>query len=100
LPRFAAVSTTTFGPSTCIVKTSTPWSARLLVASASLTGIDHSPVKITVVVIFGSTERAPSVNALMFFSTCGIGLAATKPIFLLLLMCPAITPFRYWHSSM
>ena len=95
----AAVSTTTFGPSTCIVKTSTPWSARLFVASASLTGIDHSPVKITVVVIFGSTERAPIVKALMFFSTCGIGLAATKPSFFDFDMWPAMTPFRYWHSS-
>ena len=29
------------------VRTSTPWSIRLLVASASLTGIDQSPVKMT-----------------------------------------------------
>ena len=72
MPRLAAVCDD-LGRSTCIVKTSTPWSARLLVASASLTGIDHSPVKMTVQVIFGSTERAPMVKALTFFSTCGIG---------------------------
>ena len=31
------------------------------------------------VVAFGLTSRAPSVKALMFCSTCGIGFAATKP---------------------
>jgi hypothetical protein len=83
-PRFSAVSITTLGLSTWQVTTSTPWSARLLVASASLTGIDQSPVKITCTVMVGSTERAPSVKALMLRSTCGIGLAATKPNFLVL----------------
>ncbi len=78
-PRLAAVCTTTLGLSTCMVTTSTPWSIMLLVASASFTGSDQSPVKMTCVVIFGFTERAPSVKALMFCSTCGIGLAATKP---------------------
>ncbi|NYH16920.1 hypothetical protein GGD41_004148 [Paraburkholderia bryophila] len=48
-----------------------------------MTGIDQSPVKITWVVIDGSTDCAPSVNELMLRSTCGIGLAATKPSFLL-----------------
>ena len=52
------------------------------------------------VVIFGSTLRAPSVNALMLRRTCGIGLAAMNPSFFDLLACPATTPFRYWHSSM
>jgi hypothetical protein len=46
----------------------------------------QSPVKMALVVIFGSTERAPIVKALMLRSTCGMGLAATKPSFLLLLM--------------
>jgi hypothetical protein len=41
---------------------------------------------VTRVVIEGSTERAPMVKALMLRSTCGIGLAATKPSFLVLLM--------------
>ncbi|CKT24260.1 Uncharacterised protein [Mycobacterium tuberculosis] len=36
----------------------------------------------------------------MLRSTCGMGLAATKAILLLLVMCAAITPFRNWHSSM
>ena len=100
MPRLAAVSTTTLGPSTCIVNTSMPWSARLLVASASFTGMLQSPVKITVVVMSGLTDLAPSVKALMLRSTCGIGLAATKPIFLLLVMWPATTPFKYCASSM
>ena len=78
-PRRAAFSTIVFGPSTWQVRTSTPWSIRLLVASASLTGIDQSPVKITCVVAFGLASLAPSVKALMLRSTCGIGLAATKP---------------------
>jgi len=29
-----------------------------------------------------------------------MGLAAMKPIFFDLLAWPAITPLRYWHSSM
>ncbi len=86
MPRFSAVSTTTFGLSTWQVSTSTPWSIRLLAASASFTGIDHSPVKMTRVVMLGSTERAPMVKALMLRSTCGIGLAAMKPSFLVLLV--------------
>jgi hypothetical protein len=65
-----------------------------------LDGIDQSPVKITCVVMFGLTERAPMVKALMLRSTCGIGLAATNPSLLLLVMWPAITPLRNWHSSM
>ena len=84
MPRRSAVSMITFGPSTWQVMTSMPWSARLLVASASFTGIDQSPVKITVVVMDGSTERAPSAKLLTLISTCGIGLAAMKPSFLLL----------------
>jgi hypothetical protein len=44
-----------------------------------LTGIDQSPVKITCRVTFGLASLAPSRKALMLRSTCGIGLAATKP---------------------
>ena len=72
---------------------------RLLVASASLTGIDQSPVKITCVVIDGSTERAPRAKLLTLISTCGIGLAATKPSFLVLVAWAAAMPFRYWHIA-
>ena len=83
-----------------MVSTSTPWSIRLLAASASLTGIDQSPVKMTWVVTFGFTERAPSVNELMLRSTCGIGLAAMNPSLFVLVVRPATMPATYWPSSM
>ena len=91
-PRFSAVSMTTFGPSTWQVMTSQPASTSALVASASRTGSDQSPVKITCTVAFGLTERAPSRNELMLLSTMAIGLAATKPILLDLVERPAATP--------
>src|SRR5580698_2366234 len=78
-PRFSPVSMTTFGPSTWQVMTSQPASTSALAASASRTGIDQSPVKITCTVAFGLTERAPSMNELMLLSTLAMGLAATKP---------------------
>jgi hypothetical protein len=65
-----------------------------------LTGIDQSPVKITWVVMVGSIERAPSAKALMLRSTCGIGLAATKPNFFVLVTWAATMPERYSASSM
>ncbi len=83
-----------------MVRTSTPWSIKLLAASASLTGIDQSPVKITVVVTLGFTERAPSVYELMLRSTCGIGLAAMKPSLFDLVVIAATIPETYSASSM
>ena len=65
-----------------------------------LDGIDQSPVKTTAVVAFGLTERAPSVNALMFRSTCGMGLAAMKPSLFVFVVIPATIPETYWASSM
>jgi hypothetical protein len=47
-----------FGPSTWQVMTSQPASISALAASASRTGIDHSPVKITCTVAFGFTDLA------------------------------------------
>src|SRR6218665_4184612 len=79
-PRPSAVSITTFGLSTWQVMTAQPASTSALVASASRTGSDHSPVKITCTVALGFTERAPSSTELMFESTDGIGFAATKQI--------------------
>src|SRR5271155_34414 len=78
-PRFSAVSMTTFGLSTWQVMTSLPASTRALAASASRTGSDQSPVKITWTVAFGLVVLAPSRNELMLLSTDAIGLAATKP---------------------
>src|SRR6202046_685123 len=78
-PRFSAVSITTLGESTWQVMTSQPASTSALAASASRTGIDQSPVKITCTVAFGLTDRAPSSTELMLESTLAIGFAATKP---------------------
>src|ERR1700728_4450906 len=78
-PRFSAVSMTTFGLSTWQVMTSLPASTSALVASASRTGSDQSPVKITCTDAFGLVLRAPSRNELMLLSTMAIGFAAIKP---------------------
>ena len=64
------------------------------------TGIDQSPVKMTEVVTFGLTDRAPSVNALMLRSTCGIGFAAMKPSLFVFVVMPATIPETYCASSM
>src|ERR1700761_2995893 len=91
-PRFSPVSITTFGPSTWQVMTSQPASTNALAASASRTGSDQSPVKITWTVAFGLTLRAPSSTELMLESTLAIGLAATNPILFVLVDRPAATP--------
>src|SRR6478735_1930461 len=92
-PRPSAVSMTTFGLSTWQVMTSQPASTSALVASASRTGSDHSPVKITRTVAFGLTLFAPSNTELMLERTDGIGFAATKPILPPGADRPAATPF-------
>src|ERR1700761_5020761 len=74
-PRFSAVSITTFGLSTWQVMTSLPASTSALVASASRTGIDQSPVKMTCTEAFGLVLRAPSRKELMLLNTDAIGLA-------------------------
>jgi hypothetical protein len=68
-------------------------STRAFADSASLTGIDQSPVKMTRTVAFELTDRAPSKTELMLLSTLAIGFAATNPILLLLVQSPAATPF-------
>src|SRR2546430_16973231 len=91
-PRFSAVSIPTFGPSTWQVMISHPESISALVASASRTGIDHSPVNTTCTTAFGLVLRAPSSTELTLLSTEGIGLAATKAILLGGGDRPAATP--------
>src|ERR1700679_372662 len=87
-PRFSAVSITTFGPSTWQVITSQPASTRALAASASRTGSDQSPVKITCTVAFGLTERAPSRTELMLLREREIGVGLRKPILVDLVQRP------------
>src|ERR1700727_1465388 len=91
-PRFSPVSMTTFGPSTWQVMTSQPASTSALAASASRTGNDQSPVKITCTVAFGLTERAPSRTELILLSTIAIGFAAAKAILLEFVEKPAGEP--------
>src|SRR5580704_10950849 len=79
-PRFSAVEITTFGLSTWHVTMSQPASTRELVASASRTGREQSPVKMTWTAAFGLVDLAPSSTELMLLSTEAIGLAATNPI--------------------
>src|SRR5258705_3313743 len=91
-PRFSAVSITTLGPSTWQVMTSQPPSTSAFVASASRTGSDQSPVKITCTTAFGLVFFAPSMNELILLSTDAIGFAATKPSLFDLVDRPAATP--------
>src|SRR5258708_16868058 len=93
-PRRAAFSTTVLGPSTWQVSTSAPWLIRLLAASASFTGMDQSPVKMTCSVAFGLASLAPMAEALMLRRTWGIGLAATNPSFADLVILPATMPLH------
>src|SRR5712691_4361497 len=78
-PRFSAVSITTLGPSTWQVITSQPASTKAFAASASRTGSDQSPVKMTCTTAFGLVFLAPSMKELMLLRTDAIGLAATNP---------------------
>src|ERR1700729_4384217 len=96
-PRFSPVSITTLGPSTWQVMTSHPASTRAFAASASRTGNDQSPVKMTCTVAFGLVERAPRSKELMLLSTIAIGLAATKPSLFDLVERPAATPATEWQ---
>src|ERR1700759_3062412 len=95
-PRFSAVSTTTFGPSTWQVMTSHPALTSALTASASRTGSDQSPVKMTCTTALGLVFFAPNMKELMLLNTDAIGLAATKPSLLDLVQSPAATPSTSW----
>src|SRR5260370_41659993 len=96
----SAGSMNALGESTWGVTTATPCAIIELVASASLTGNDQSPVKITCVVAFGLTVCAPRVKALMLRRTCGIGLAAGQPSMPPLPVAPGTLPARSRASSM
>src|SRR4051794_6369021 len=82
-PRPSAVWITILGLSTWQAITSQPASTRALVASASRTGIDQSPVMTRCTLTAGLTFFTPSAKALMLRSTSAIGLAAIKPILFL-----------------
>src|SRR4051812_23093682 len=92
-PRDSAVWMTTFGLSTWQALTSQPASIKARADSASRTGSDQSPVMMRWTSALGLTLRAPMVNELTLRSTRPIGLAATKPILLVLVERPAAIPF-------
>ena len=71
-----------------------PWASSDFAASACLPGSHHEPVKTTYVLTFGLTDCAPSSNASMLSSVCGIGKAATKPSLPDLVAFPAAMPPR------
>ena len=88
----SAVSITTLGLSTWQAMTSAPAATSELVASASRTGIDQSPVITSCTTAFGLTRRTPSVKVLMLRRTIAMGLAATKPILFVFVDRPAAMP--------
>ena len=74
----AAVASVAFESVFCS-STSAPWPISVSAACFSLPGSNQLLIQMTFVWIFGFTERAPSVYALMLRTTSGIGTEATKP---------------------
>ena len=93
LPFFSAAWSTAV-ESVFWSSTSAPWFMSACAASVSLGGSNQAPIQTTFTLIFGFTVWAPSVYALMFRSTSGIGNEATKPSVFDLVMPPATMPAR------
>ena len=91
LPIFSAVCKTA-GESVFCSNTSAPPLMSEVAASASLPGSNHLLIHTTFVLTFGFTLCAPSVKALILRITSGIGIDATKPSVLVLVILPAIMP--------
>src|SRR3990167_4164069 len=91
LPLSWAVFSTA-GESVFWNSTSAPPLIRLVAASVSLGGLNHSLTHTTLVLILGLLLCAPSVKLLMLRITSGIGTDATTPSVLDLVILPAITP--------
>ncbi|MNT66119.1 hypothetical protein D3C72_2041560 [compost metagenome] len=72
--------------------TSAPPLIRLVAASVSFGGLNHSFTHTTLVLTLGLTDWAPMVKLLMLRITSGIGTEPTTPSVLDLVMAPAITP--------
>src|SRR4029079_70568 len=73
---------------------STPAPTRLSAAWRSTLGSYHVDVHTRRTVALGFTDRAPSVKALIWRRTSGMGKAATNPILPFLLTEPAAIPSR------
>src|SRR5882672_3063125 len=97
LPFFSAVCSTAVESVFCSSTSAPPLSSDCA-ASLSFGGSDQVLTQTTLVLIFGLTDCAPSVKALMLRRTSGIGNEPTKPSVLVLVILPAITPAMYVRS--
>ena len=97
LPFSSAVFNTA-GESVFWNSTSAPLLISEVAASVSLGGLNHSLTHTTLVLTLGLTDCAPKVKALMLRTTSGIGMEATTPKVLDLVILPAITPAMYAPS--
>src|SRR5262245_18145086 len=97
LPFYSAVCSTAVESVFCSSPSAPPF-RRDCAASLSFGGSNHVLIHTTLVLIFGLTDFAPSVNALMLRRTSVIGNEPTKPSVLVLVILPAITPAMYEGS--
>src|SRR5574343_1475453 len=97
LPIFSAVCSTADESVFCI-STSAPPLISEVAASVSFGGSNQPLTQTTLVLTLGFTDWAPSVKQLMLRITSGIGIEATTPRVLVLVMAPAITPAMYAPS--
>ena|SRR3989442_12685513 len=82
------------GLSTFCASTSAPAATRLSAAFFSFAGSNHEFVQTIFTFAFGLAVRAPSVKALVWRMTSGIGNATTSPIVFFLVAAPAAIPAR------
>src|SRR5690606_26781814 len=97
LPAFSAVCSTA-DESVFWNSTSAPPLSSEVAASVSFGGSNQPLTQTTLVLILGFTDWAPMVKLLMLRITSGIGIEATTPSVLVLVIAPAITPAMYAPS--
>src|SRR6478672_11174815 len=91
---FSSAACSVAGESVFWISTSTPWPIIVIAASRSLAGSNQDDTQTARVEIFGFTDCAPRVKALMLRMTSGIGNDATTPSLFDLVILPASTPAR------
>ena len=95
---FSSAVLSTAGESVFCISTSAPPLISEVAASVSFGGSNQPLTQTTLVLTLGFTDWAPSVKLLMLRITSGIGIEATTPSVLVLVMEPAITPAMYAPS--
>src|SRR4030095_7874997 len=95
---FSCAVLSTAGESVFWNSTSAPPLISAVAASVSLGGLNHSLTHTTLVVTFGFTDCAPSVELVMLRSTWGSGPEPPTPSVLLLVIEPAMMPAMYAPS--